>query len=532
MSLARTIGTLVATVLVVTLTATFGILLVRSERAMTDAASADAATVSNVVVDSLKFSMGEGVSSTKGFIDRVKGGEIVDVRVIPADIVKAGSEAGLDSVERGVMASLKSWQGEEAFQGTPVVRAVNPILAEAKCAQCHQASEGKPMAVVSVRMSVADAKASIATSRWLGLALGLACIGIAFGLLMWLLRKNVLAPLHATVQHLGRLAQGDLTHDVAFTRRDEFGTLATAMQSMTVNLRQVIGDISTNAQTLASSSGELQNVAVSVAAGTTSASDRAATVATAAEELSVSSQSVAAGIEQATTSLSSVATATEELSSTIADIAANSERARSISASARTEAERVADQMGQLGRAAHDVGAVTETISSISAQTNLLALNATIEAARAGAAGKGFAVVASEIKELAQQTAAATEDIRAKIDAIQSSTTTAVQNIEKIVHVIGEVSEIVSTTAAAIEEQSTVTRDIASNIGGASAGISDASRQVNQSSGVTREIAGDIAAVTQAATAMSGSSHQLKDNAGTLAGLAEQMRQHVSRFRI
>jgi methyl-accepting chemotaxis protein len=532
MSLARTIGTLVATVLVITLAVAFGTLLVRSDRALTQTAAADAATMSDIVADSLKFSMGEGVSSTKGFVDRIKGGKVLDVHVTPTDVVKPGSERGLDAIERDVMASRKTWQGQETFQNTPVIRAVEPILAETKCVQCHTIAEGKPMAIVSVRMSLAEAKADVAALRWLGLALAAGSIGAAFGLLMWLLRKNVLTPLQATVTHLGRLAEGDLTRDVSVTRRDEFGALEKAMQSMTVSLRRVLGDISSNAQTLASSAGDLQTVAASVADGTTSTSRRALTVTAAAEELSVSSTSVAAGIEQANAGLSSVATATEELSSTIADIASNSERARAISASARTEAERVADQMGQLGRAAHDVGAVTEAISAISAQTNLLALNATIEAARAGAAGKGFAVVASEIKELAQQTAAATEDIRVKIDTIQSSTTTAVQNIEKIVQVIGEVSEIVSTTAAAIEEQSVVTRDIASNIGGASAGIGDASRQVSQTSGVTREIASDIAAVTQASEAMSGSSHLLKDNAAKLTGLADQMRQHVSRFRI
>ena len=118
-------------------------------------------------------------------------------------------------------------------------------------------------------------------------------------------------------------------------------------------------------------------------------------------------------------------------------------------------------------------GQVTETITDISAQTNLLALNATIEAARAGEAGKGFAVVANEIKELARQTATATQDIRAKIDAIRASTTTAINDIERIAEVIRNVNEIVPQMAAAIEEQSAVTKDVAENIAQATAGVAD-----------------------------------------------------------
>ena len=132
----------------------------------------------------------------------------------------------------------------------------------------------------------------------------------------------------------------------------------------------------------------------------------------------------------------------------------------------------VAD-LQQLGSAAQEIGQVTETITNISSQTNLLALNATIEAARAaGAAGKGFAVVANEIKELARQTAGATEDIKAKISGVQSSTGGAISDIGRIVNVIQEVGGLVANIAAAIEEQATVTRDVAGNIAQArSAGV-------------------------------------------------------------
>ena len=209
--------------------------------------------------------------------------------------------------------------------------------------------------------------------------------------------------------------------------------------------------------------------------------------------------SVAAGMEQTTTNLTSVASATEQMTATIGEIAGNSEKARRITEEATRQAARISEQMNQLGAAAQQIGKVTETITEISSQTNLLALNATIEAARAGSAGKGFAVVANEIKELAKQTAAATEDIKGRIAGVQSSTAGGIAEIGKVSQVIHDVSDIVSSIAAAIEEQSTVTKDIARNIAEASTGVRDANQRVAESSQATAEIAREIAGVDQAA---------------------------------
>jgi methyl-accepting chemotaxis protein len=164
----------------------------------------------------------------------------------------------------------------------------------------------------------------------------------------------------------------------------------------------------------------------------------------------------------------------------------------------------------KLGMAAREIGKVTETITEISSQTNLLALNATIEAARAGAAGKGFAVVAGEIKALAQQTAKATDDIRAWI--------------------VMEVSAIVTSIALAIEEQSTATKDIARNIAVASIGVNDANARVAESSHVSREIAKDIVSVDQPAREMASGSDCVRTSAGELSSVAEGLRVTVSRF--
>jgi methyl-accepting chemotaxis protein len=237
-------------------------------------------------------------------------------------------------------------------------------------------------------------------------------------------------------------------------------------------------------------------------------------------------------MEQTSTNLGSVASATEQMTATIGEIAGNSEKARRITEDATKQAARISEQMNQLGAAAQQIGKVTETITEISSQTNLLALNATIEAARAGSAGKGFAVVANEIKELAQQTARATEDIKGRIAGVQSSTAGGIAEIDKVSAIIHEVSDIVSSIAAAIEEQSTVTKDIARNIAEASTGVRDANQRVSEASQATSEIAREIIVVDHAAGQMAEGSQQVQSSATELSRVAEQLQVTVQRFKV
>ena len=188
--------------------------------------------------------------------------------------------------------------------------------------------------------------------------------------------------------------------------------------------------------------------------------------------------------------------------------------------------------MEGLAQAAQAIGKVTETITTISDQTKLLALNATIEAARAGAAGKGFAVVAHEIKELARQTAEATQDIKGRVEAIQTSTRGTLGDLGRISQVIGQVSEIVNTIATAIEEQSSVTREIARNVGEAASGVKDANGRVAQISSVSQSVARDIATVNQAAGDIASGSEQVLTSADELSKLAGELQGLVSKFKV
>lgn len=372
-----------------------------------------------------------------------------------------------------------------------------------------------------------------ASFMWTALILGslFAISAAIFGGVV--LTRGIAVPLATAVAHLELIAQGDLSRDALASfqaRGDEIGTLARTKQTMIVALRKMMQEISGGVQVLVSSSTEMMVSSNQMTSGSRNASDKAHSVSAAAEEMSSNIGSVAAGMEETTANLGHVASATEEMTSTIGEIAQNSEKARRITEEANRQASRITDQINELGAAAREIGKVTETITEISSQTNLLALNATIEAARAGAAGKGFAVVATEIKALAQQTAAATEDIKGRIAGVQAATAGGITEIGKVSQVIQEVSAIVASIAAAIEEQSAATKDIARNINEASTGLKDANSRVSETAHVSREIAKDIVSVDQSAREMAGGSEHVRSSAMDLSRVADELKATMTRF--
>jgi len=368
-----------------------------------------------------------------------------------------------------------------------------------------------------------------------GMAWTIPLLLIAIVILGYLIAILIRRPVNALKDCTTAIAEGDLKHDIPaklLARQDEIGELSRALRGLSAALRTSLLEVLNSTGTLDVMSGGLRETSQRLTTGARSTSERADTVAAAAEESSVNAVSVAAAMEQAATNLTSVAAATEQLSTTVAEIAGNSARARLVGEQAGTQAQAVAAIVQELGQAAQAIGKVTETITHISAQTNLLALNATIEAARAGAAGKGFAVVAHEIKELARQTAAATEDIKIKVSGVQSSTTGAIAEIVKISAVIQEVGQLVASIATAIEEQTTVTKDVASNISQASAGIQDANERVAQTTTVSKSIASEIAEVSAQGRANNNDSIHLQEDADMLRGVTDKLKQLAGRFEL
>jgi len=327
-----------------------------------------------------------------------------------------------------------------------------------------------------------------------------------------------------------KVAEGDLLVDVK--ERSAQDQQMQAVATMVKQLTQIFRKVNDSVHTIASSSTQLSAISEQLAQNSKDSSDRSAVVAAAVEQMSSNTVSVASSMEQTTMNLTTVAAATEEMSVTISEIAANSEKARRIATNASQQASGVSEIIRAMEKSAQEIGQVTETITSISSQTNLLALNATIEAARAGAAGKGFAVVANEVKELAQQTATATIDIRKKIAGIQDVTVNAIGDIENIGKIIKEVSDIISAIACSIEQQASVTRSISNSIADASQGIRNVNTRMSEIATGTQDVAKDVSKVNGASRGITSSSQQVLDSARELSQLAESLRTILVRFKL
>ena len=301
------------------------------------------------------------------------------------------------------------------------------------------------------------------------------------------------------------IAAGDLTReDLRVRSQDELGDLTTAINKMSGSLKRIILSISENAMQVASASEELNSTSQQITANSEETSAQADVVSKAAQSVSQNLQTVATGAE--------------EMGASIKEIAKNATEAAKVATSAVKVAETTTVTVSKLGDSSSEIGQVIKVITSIAQQTNLLALNATIEAARAGEAGKGFAVVANEVKELAKETAKATEDISRKIEAIQTDSKAAVSAITTISEVINQINGISNTIATAVEEQNATTNEMARNVSEAAQG--------------SGEITSNIAGVAQAAENTSRGATDTQKAAQHLVHTSAELRRLVEQFKI
>ena len=353
-------------------------------------------------------------------------------------------------------------------------------------------------------------------------------------LIIVIINIYVTKPLSSVVETMKDIAEGEgnLAVKIQVSSKDEIGELCKWFNLFIQKLNGIVSELVSNTQMLDASSGELSKVSALMVTDTGKVSAQANTVAVAAEEMSANMSSVTAAMEQATANVNQVAAATEEMTATINEIAANTGKTSSITKQAVNEAEQASGKIGELGISAREIGKVTETIQDISEQTNLLALNATIEAARAGEAGKGFAVVASEIKSLANQTAEATIDIRHKIEGIQSISSETIKEIKSVTDIINNANELVSTVAAAVEEQTATTGEIANSINQTSSGFAEVDENIAQAASVADQIAKEIALVDQASATMANSSADMSNTASELNELSQRMSRLTGQFKL
>jgi len=309
-------------------------------------------------------------------------------------------------------------------------------------------------------------------------------------------------------QRAEAIAAGDLTLDELEVRsHDELGSLATAINKMSSSLKRMILAIAENAVQISGASDELNAASQQITANS--------------EETSTQAEVVSKAAQQVTQNLETVATGAEEMGTSIKEIAKNATEAARVATSAVKVAETATATVSKLGESSTEIGQVIKVITSIAQQTNLLALNATIEAARAGEAGKGFAVVANEVKELAKETAKATEDISRKIEAIQTDTKAAVEAIASISTVINQINDISSTIATAVEEQNATTNEMSRNVSEAAHGSAEISSNIT---GVAESAQG----ATRGAIDTQRASQQLVETSAQLRRLVEQFKIRVN----
>jgi methyl-accepting chemotaxis protein len=369
---------------------------------------------------------------------------------------------------------------------------------------------GQPVAAIEIIKDTTEYEAAAATSQR-NLILGTAAILTAAILLAFLLGRGLSRPLAAITAVMNRLSSGDIDVKIPGSdRRDELGTMAGAVDVFRRSMiearsmretqetskqqaeiekkalqRQMADRFETDVKgvvaAVAQATNDMQRVAGEITASVSGTSQRAAAAAAASDEASAS--------------VSTVAAATEQLASSVAEIGRQVTHSSDVANSAVVKAGQTTEMVGSLATAAEKIGDVLRLIGAIASQTNLLALNATIEAARAGEAGRGFAVVASEVKELASQTAKATEEIAGQVAAIQSATGDCVTAIGGISDTIREISGIATTIAAAVEQQDSATREIARSVQQAATGTSEVSLNVtgaSQSADQSRALADNV----------------------------------------
>lgn len=333
------------------------------------------------------------------------------------------------------------------------------------------------------------------------LIVGLLLVLVALGL--WL-RHDVLRPLEVLRGRMADIADGDgdLTRRLAFHRDDEIGSLAAEFDRFVTGIQSLVGKVAGTAAGLASSAASLSATSEQIATSAHDATRRAESASSAAEQVS--------------TNVASVAGAAEEMGSSIREIAHNAHRAAGVAIDAVSMADTTNAAISRLGESSLDIGSVVKLITEIAQQTNLLALNATIEAARAGEAGKGFAVVADEVKDLAQETARATDDISRRIESVRNDSRDAIAAIEAIRVVISQISDYQVTIASAVEEQSATT--------------SEMGRGFTEVTTGSAEIARSIAGVASASSTTLTSVASARVTTDELRKVADELKALVSRF--
>lgn len=430
---------------------------------------------------------------------------------VPA--LKANREV-LDPFEREAMDYLSQHPSEEFWRfektdSVPRLRlATADVMGSPQCVDCHnQISSSKRWRqgdMAGIMVVTTDAK--VRQTRQEALISAIVVFGgagLATLMLLLILRNSVARPLMEAAKLTKHLAHGDFSHRLEENSGDEIGKFRRGLNAVVDGGKRIVDGIAVHSQAVGDVSDNFNALSAELRENAEDTSRRATMVASAAEEVSTNIQAVAA--------------AAEEMNASILEIASSASTAAKVAGAGVEKAEATNETVARLGQSSTEIGKVVEVIQRIAAQTHLLALNATIEAARAGEAGKGFAVVAAEVKELANQTAQATDEISRRVGAIVEDASSAVDVVSAISGLIMEINEIQNTIAGAVEQQSSTTSEIG--------------RMVSEAARGGLEIAEGIGAVAAAASSTANAANLSDDFAQKLRKASADLHDLISTFQ-
>jgi len=448
-----------------------------------------------------------GAAFGKEFVERAKKRFGIDLAVYSID----GKALNKLSSTFGENAVAKPEELKAVIDGPPLLREAeldgHPVAVYVGAIKNYA---GTPVGVLEIIKDTTEYEAAFAAAER-NLILGTVAILAGAIVLALLLGRGLSRPLTAITGVMNRLSSGDTSVTIPGSdRADELGTMAKAVDVFRHNMldsaamreaqeadkaRAELEKQALQRQMADRFEADVRGVVAAVARASEGMQQVAGEITTSVNGTSERASAAAAASEEASTSVNTVAAATEELASSVGEIGRQVTHSSQVANGAVTKAAETTEMVTSLAAAAERIGDVLRLISEIASQTNLLALNATIEAARAGEAGRGFAVVASEVKELASQTAKATDEIASQVTAIQAATGNCVTAISGISDTIREISGITTTIAAAVEEQGSATREIARSVQQASTGTTEVSANVagaSQAADQSRALAGNV----------------------------------------